>query len=62
MKDFLGNELNVGDEVVCETTYYKGLQRSKIKYFTKTKIRMEDNSLKYPLNVVKIVNNGAQSV
>lgn len=34
MKDFLGNELNVGDEVVCIELNYKNLKRATVVRIT----------------------------
>ena len=39
MKDILGNELNIGDMVVCTTSKYEELSIGRITRFTPKKLR-----------------------
>ena len=41
MKDFLGNELKVGDEVVFTQLNYRSLKRAKIIKITAQKVRLK---------------------
>jgi hypothetical protein len=41
MKDFLGNILELGDEVVFTAPKYRMFAKGKIIAFTKTKVRVE---------------------
>ena len=40
MKDFLGNELNVGDNVVCIVSGYRGFTKAKILSISAKRIRV----------------------
>jgi len=65
MKDFLGNSLEIGDNVVTTPKNYRGLVKAKIKAFTKQKVRVvyindwnyqlgkEEEFLTYPTDMVK---------
>lgn len=45
MKDFLGNELIVGDEVVFSNQKYRKLEKAKILSFTKLYVNLQyDNT------------------
>ena len=39
MKDLLGNELNIGDMVICTTSKYEELSIGRITRFTQKKLR-----------------------
>lgn len=56
MKDFIGNELNVGDNVVYifRGTTSSYFIKSKIERFTKKCVYMIDGSRKAPDKVIKI--------
>lgn len=41
MKDFLGNELAIGDVVIFPEPKYRNLRRGKIIAFTPKKVRIE---------------------
>lgn len=44
MNDFLGNPLEVGDEVVLTAPNYRHLTKAKVIAFTKQKVRVEFNN------------------
>ena len=48
MKDFLGNELTVGDEVACLEKDYKNLMKAKIIKITEKTIFVEYTRNAYP--------------
>lgn len=61
MKDFLGNQLNVGDKVVCIELNYKNLVRGEVTKITPQAMRVkwhrgtrEEITLRYSDQVVKI--------
>lgn len=58
MTDFLGNELNLGDDVVyvffCKTSSY--LIKSKVDRITNKCVVMKDGTRKEPSKVIKIMN------
>lgn len=41
MKDFLGNQLDIGDEVVLTAPQYRHLVKAKVIAFTPKKVRVE---------------------
>ena len=43
--DFLGNELNIGDEVVFMQLSYRSLMRGKITRISDTKVKIEHERL-----------------
>lgn len=64
MKDFLGNELHVGDNVIYVGKHDKSLHRGEIKEletnnFKKEYAIIDDEFIttKYPHNIIKIQNN-----
>ncbi len=72
MKDFLGHELVVGDEVVTTPKNYRGLVRAKIVSFTTQQVNVsymntwnfgtpgrEENFRTYPNTLVKIIKESA---
>ena len=44
MKDFLGKQLDVGDEVVLTAPQYRHLVKAKVVAFTPKKVRVEYNN------------------
>lgn len=44
MKDFLGNELQIGDEVVLTAPKYRMFTKAKIIAFTPKKVRVQYNN------------------
>ena len=56
MKDFLGNELSVGDAIVYMRVGCRTLKKGKIKAIGKVKITIQNNCAKFqfPQQVVKI--------
>lgn len=61
MKDFLGNELNIGDEVVFITPGYRDYTKGKILYFTSQFVRIESDKIhkkgikQTPNQLIKII-------
>lgn len=56
MKDFLGQELRIGDNITCiNPSRYGGpiLENTKIKSFKKVMV-LTDKGLKYPEKIIKI--------
>lgn len=41
MKDFLGNELNIGDTVVFSIPHYHGLAKARIDHFAKKMVVLD---------------------
>lgn len=55
MKDFLGSELNIGDEVVAISSIgQRTLHRGKIRGFSPKMVDVEGTKCKYPEALVKI--------
>ena len=56
MRDFLGKELDEGDEVVYIRTYSRSgdLKKGVIKGFTPTLVVMENGDKKTPSKVIKV--------
>lgn len=59
MKDFLGKELNVGDEVVYMRVNYRKLRKGTIKFLGKVKATLADSetqeiTLQFHNQLVKI--------
>lgn len=61
MKDFLGNQLNIGDKVVCIELNYKNLVRGEVIKITPQAMRVkwhrdtrEGITLRYSDQVIKI--------
>ncbi len=61
MKDFLGNELNVGDKVVCIELNYKNLVKGEIVKITPKAMKVlwrrgsrEETTLRFSDQVIKI--------
>lgn len=52
MKDFLGNELSVGSEVVCIWRYNPGFTKGVVERFTPQKVVVEVN--KYNVKTICI--------
>lgn len=44
MKDFLGKQLDIGDEVVLTAPLYRHLVKAKVVSFTPKKVRVEYNN------------------
>ena len=44
MKDFLGTQLDVGDEVILTAPLYRHLVKAKVVAFTPKKVRVEYNN------------------
>jgi hypothetical protein len=63
MKDFLGQKLEIGDDVVYTMAGYKSLQRGTVIKFCKKMVEIERSDKKerkheYPGQTVKIANLG----
>lgn len=50
MKDYLGREVSIGDIVVFNEPYYKGLVSGQIVRFTPKGVRIKYNIHDYPAN------------
>ena len=66
MQDFLGNDLNIGDEVVFMDLSYLNLRRARIIAFTPEQIQIEykdfysvslKTSIQFPDQIVKVIKN-----
>jgi hypothetical protein len=53
-KDRVGNYINVGDDVVYISPYYRRLKRGKVAKLTPSMVRMEDDTLCDPENCILV--------
>lgn len=59
MKDFIGQELEIGDLIATTDHGYASLQKGVIKSFTPKKVKLDNGDTKFPYQVALIRKHNA---